>query len=127
MAPVVSNISLKTELNDDSLKLEIDVALIDQVLINLINNSLTALAEGASPEILLKAYTDEGKTIIQVTDNGSGIPEERLEDIFMPFYTTSEKGSGIGLSFVRQIMRLHNAEVSVNSDFGKGTSFYLKF
>jgi len=48
----------------------------------------------------------EGKTIIEVEDNGKGIPEEEVERIFIPFYTTKNKGSGIGLSLSRQIMRL---------------------
>ena len=77
--------------------------------------------------IQLKAfYADEG-TIIQVEDNGIGISNDIIEDIFVPFYTTKENGSGIGLSLSRQIMQNHNGTISVNSVPDKGSEFTLKF
>jgi len=69
----------------------------------------------------------EGKTIIEVEDNGKGIPEEQVERAFIPFYTTKDKGSGIGLSLSRQIMRLFKGSISVPSIPGKKTIFTLKF
>jgi len=63
----------------------------------------------------LKAFYTENDTIIQVEDNGIGISSDIIEDIFVPFYTTKENGSGIGLSLSKQIMQNHNGTISVNS------------
>jgi signal transduction histidine kinase len=65
--------------------------------------------------------------VIQIIDNGPGISSDVLEKIFIPFYTTKEKGSGIGLSLCRQIMRLHNGSISVSSIKNKQTIFTLRF
>jgi signal transduction histidine kinase len=68
-----------------------------------------------------------GRPEIQVSDNGPGIPPEILEQIFVPFFTTREKGSGIGLSLSRQIMRLHGGSLQVRSVPGKETVFTMGF
>jgi signal transduction histidine kinase len=65
--------------------------------------------------------------VIQVEDNGPGIPEDVQEKIFVPFFTTKEDGSGIGLSLSRQIMRLHGGRLSVRSEEGEGAVFTLRF
>jgi signal transduction histidine kinase len=65
--------------------------------------------------------------LLQIQDNGPGIDDASLEDIFVPFYTTKKDGSGIGLSISRQIMRNHNGTLSVESDTGLGAVFTLKF
>jgi signal transduction histidine kinase len=62
-----------------------------------------------------------------VTDNGTGIPEEIIEQIFVPFFTTRESGSGIGLSLSRQIMRLHGGSLKVRSHPGRGTEMIITF
>jgi signal transduction histidine kinase len=64
---------------------------------------------------------------IKVADNGKGIPEEILDTIFVPFYSTKKSGSGIGLSLSKQIMMLHNGRLQVNSEEGKGTVMSLMF
>ena len=69
----------------------------------------------------------EGKVIITVEDNGVGIVEEALENIFIPFFTTNKQGSGIGLSLSRQILRLHNATISAKSVTDQGATFTLRF
>jgi len=90
----------------------IDKNQIEQVLINLIKNSL----EAESSMVKISAFkNDEDKVLITVSDNGKGISQEIIDEIFMPFYTTKEQGSGIGLSLARQIMRLHNGNISVVS------------
>jgi signal transduction histidine kinase len=65
--------------------------------------------------------------MITVADNGAGIVEEALEKIFIPFFTTRKQGSGIGLSLSRQILRLHNATISVKSTMNEGSIFTLRF
>jgi signal transduction histidine kinase len=123
----LNNISVKVETEKDDLFIDVDNALIEQVLINLITNSLTAMSKTKKPELHLKSFIKDNNTLIQVADNGVGISKEKLSDIFIPFYSTKEKGSGIGLSFARQIMRLHNGSISVLSNAGEETVFTLIF
>lgn len=123
----LSNISVKVEIEKDDLFLEVDNVLIEQVLINLITNSLNAMSKTKKPELQLKSFVKDNNVLIQVIDSGEGIPNEKLNDIFIPFYSTKEKGSGIGLSFARQIMRLHNGSINVKSKVSEETVFTLIF
>jgi len=75
----------------------------------------------------LSGFNKEGKTVIRVRDNGSGISPDKLPHIFMPFYSTKEEASGIGLSFVKQVLRLHGASIQVQSKPGDGSSFIIRF
>jgi len=106
--------------------LEADEKLLEQVLINLINNSRNALKDTADPRIELTGRAGRDHIILEVRDNGCGIPDEILGSIFIPFFTTREEGSGIGLSLSRQIMRLHGGSISVKSAPGSETIFMLK-
>lgn len=120
-------IKLSVCIPDTTLTIEADVKLIEQVLINLLTNSIQALEGIASPVIELSSYTAGKHIIIEVSDNGKGIEQDKLDKIFIPFYSTKEKGTGIGLSLSRQIMNLHNATISVSSQKGIKTSFKLQF
>ena len=111
----------------ENLTLVADYSQLEQVLINLINNAVAALANEKNGIIQLKAIYSESGTIIHVEDNGVGISGDIIEDIFVPFYTTRESGSGIGLSLARQIMQNHSGTISVISALGKGAIFTLKF
>lgn len=105
-----------------------DKAMIEQILINLIRNALDATQDCREPRIELSAGIDtEGKTYIQVSDNGTGIPADVQERIFIPFFTTKPAGSGIGLSISRQIMHMHKGSLSVISEVGRGSRFLLTF
>lgn len=123
----LAHVELRTNLESEDLEVRINGALVEQVFINLINNGLTAMAEQKAPRLELNAMKNNSYITLQVTDNGSGIPEERLSDIFMPFYSTKKHASGIGLSFVRQILSLHNASIHVQSVLGKGSTFSIRF
>jgi signal transduction histidine kinase len=102
--------------------------LLEQVLINLLVNAIEAVKEKTNPKIVLSAYTSNNrKTIIRVADNGSGMPAEILEKIFIPFFSTKKSGSGIGLSLCKQIMMLHKGNIQVQSVDGEGTAFLLQF
>lgn len=115
-------------LDNQELQVNIDTYLIEQVLINLILNSVDACEGKASPKIMVAASkNNKGKTIIKVTDNGGGIPHEIMDQIFVPFFTTKKSGSGIGLSLSKQIMLLHKGRIQINSVEGKGTSVSLIF
>ena len=69
---------------------------------------------------------DKGRILVHVKDNGSGIEEDALKKIFIPFFTTKKQGSGIGLSLSRQIMRQHGGNIYVKSVMNEGTEFTLK-
>ena len=104
-----------------------DEKLIEQVLINLIKNASEALTNCHNPTITLIAELSNDLIQIKVKDNGPGISSEVIENIFIPFFTTKEKGSGIGLSLSRQIMLLHGGNVSVKSTPNIETEFTLRF
>ncbi len=121
-------ITLEKELNPNELILFGDQTQIEQVLINLLQNAIQALDDAEEKRITLRAFIDEaGKIIIEVSDTGKGIEEEALSKIFIPFFTTKKKGSGIGLSLSKQIMRRHKGNIQVRSRLGQGTTFKLIF
>jgi signal transduction histidine kinase len=120
------HIQLYSNLYPPVISVDADEKLLEQVLINLINNSRNALKDTTDPIIRLNGRTDHDHAIIEVRDNGSGIPEDIMGNIFVPFFTTREDGSGIGLSLSRQIMRLHGGSISVKSVPGIETVFTLK-
>ncbi len=130
---------MKEELHNRNASLEIktqlkthiitaDEKLISQVLINIIRNAIQSFESNKDNHITIDTtkITDE-QTIIEIQDNGRGISAEVLEKIFIPFYTTREDGSGIGLSLSRQIMILHGGSINIKSSIGKGTTVELEF
>ena len=122
-----NHVVLSQEVEPNTLEIRIDCQLIEMVLINLIKNAMEAFTDQPVKQVSLKAYQQEQHLIIEVTDNGSGIIPEAIENIFIPFYTTKAEGSGIGLSWSRQIMQLHRGTLTVRSEVGKQTTFQLRF
>ncbi len=122
------NIEIDTILKEMDLRFEVDPTLIEQVLINLVVNAIDAVKERPDPRISLTALrTAEGRVIIRVADNGAGMPEDVMENIFIPFFSTKKNGSGIGLSLCKQIMMLHKGNIQVQSVEGAGSVFLLNF
>jgi signal transduction histidine kinase len=109
------------------MRLYADRSLIEQVIINLLKNAIDACRDTAAPLVSVDAFHDRGKAIITVTDNGRGIVPEALDKIFIPFFTTKQGGSGIGLSLCRQIINRHNGVISVVSEVDVKTVFTVKF
>jgi two-component system nitrogen regulation sensor histidine kinase NtrY len=124
---ISNNIKINGSVTPEDIALVADYAQVEQVLINLIKNGVEALSNKKNGRIQLRAFNSDEDTIIQVEDNGIGISDDIMEDIFVPFYTTKENGSGIGLSLSKQIMQNHNGTISVSSALYKGTLFTLKF
>jgi nitrogen fixation/metabolism regulation signal transduction histidine kinase len=122
------NIELEIILKDPNLQLEADTNLIEQTLINLIVNAIDALKNKTDGKIQLSATTTaQQKVVLKVSDNGSGISEEVMDKIFIPFFSTRKNGSGIGLSLCKQIMMLHKGTIQVQTTEGVGTAFSLQF
>lgn len=127
-----TDIRLTINIDPENLTIYVDKEQIEQVLINLIKNSIQALDSDdekiVQKELKICAFVDKDERInICVRDNGTGIEEDALKKIFIPFFTTKKSGSGIGLSLSKQIMRKHNGYITVDSQLGEGTEFVLKF
>ena len=108
-------------------ELEADRQMLEQVLINLIKNSMEALGSSPDPEIELSCQGETGEHVVLVVrDNGEGIPEDKLDQVFVPFFTTRQEGSGIGLSLCKQIIRSHHGTIHIESVAGEGTRVVIE-
>lgn len=117
--PNFHRVHFQIEVNPIDISIEADEAQLSQVFINLIKNAMQALENVAEPQIIISAqHTKNGQTEIKIMDNGPGISHEIMEQIFIPFFTTKENGSGIGLSLSRQIMKNHGGSIDVVSSPG---------
>ena len=108
--------------------IQIDREQIKQVFLNILLNSIEATPERGNVIVKTRSFVKpEGESYIQVefTDTGRGIPAEHLEDIFTPFFTTKDKGSGLGLSISHQIVQDHRGYIDVESELNKGSSFFV--
>jgi signal transduction histidine kinase len=126
LQPTMEGIQISVKVVPESLEIFADRQLIDQVLINLVKNAGDALAAAAEPHITLAGKLNLGRVIISVADNGPGIPEDDIDQVFIPFFTTKREGSGIGLSLSRQIMTAHKGDIALESG-PSGTTFRLVF
>jgi nitrogen fixation/metabolism regulation signal transduction histidine kinase len=115
-----------TEVIPDTLSVVCDKNLIEQVLINLITNSMYALEGREQPSIKITAFDSDSRIVFQIEDNGKGIEEAALKKIFIPFFSTREGGSGIGLSFSKYVIHQHNGRIRVGSEKNKGTKFIIE-
>ncbi|WP_238395758.1 sensor histidine kinase [Pontibacter pudoricolor] len=125
----MAHVALFTYLAPSDITLEADPEQLEQVLINLLKNAMEACRQSSDPSVEVVAYADDTnkyKVRIEVRDNGSGIPDEVLDRLFIPFYTTKKQGSGIGLSLSKQIMRQHGGSIRVKSKAGGPTVFTLQ-
>lgn len=106
-----------------------DEKLISQVMLNLVKNAMQSIGNAADGLIQIKGYCNSDESVsLEIMDNGPGISPEMADHIFIPFFTTKEGGSGIGLSISRQIMRLHGGTLTLKSSPSKKeTAFILTF
>lgn len=110
---------------DPELRLVCDPEQIHQVLLNLVLNAMEAM-EGAEKRLLeISAFATEEHAVIVVGDTGAGIPRDRCEQLFDPFYTTKTSGGGLGLSILQTIVMSHGGAVSVSSEPGAGAAFTI--
>lgn len=117
-------VTLKT---DAETRIDGDPELLAQLCLNVLRNGAVAAAgHSPTPEVRLHiSRSAAGATIIEVSDNGPGIPPDRREDIFLPFYTTRAEGHGVGLSFVRQVAVAHSGSISVADNPTGGAVFRI--
>ena len=126
-----AGILFDTTPTDTSLSFIVDPGQIEMILINLLKNAREAFDGMRSQEerrVALSAQSDSrGHILISVEDNGPGIEEDLLEEIFIPFFSAKVTGTGVGLSISKQIMQLHGGDIRVESTPGKGARFELRF
>jgi PAS domain S-box-containing protein len=119
-----SNVVVKENLTEQVPEIQADESQLEQVLKNMILNSLQAMPEGGMLTVETGAMPSGG-AYISVSDTGVGIPPEKTERIFQPFFTTKTKGTGLGLSVVHKIVENHGGRIDVISEVGKGTTFKI--
>ncbi len=114
-------LSIKEKLTRQLPNAPIDSAQMQQVLVNLIKNAMQAMTRGGVLTLQTGASADN--VWVSVADTGGGIPQEQINRIFEPFYTTKKKGSGLGLMIVQRIVRAHGGRIELESNVGRGTTF----
>ena len=121
-------IDLSYKINPQDMEITADRSHVEMTLINLMNNAKDAFIDISKRKVFINGFINEdGLKFIQIIDNGKGIPEENIDKIFIPFYTTKNTGTGIGLSLSRQLMRLNGGRIHVSSIPSKKTIFSLEF
>jgi PAS domain S-box-containing protein len=123
LRPEIENrgVTVKTKLARHLTATPIDTTQIQQVLVNLVKNASQAMTTGGT--LTLQTGETNDDVWVSVADTGGGIPQEQLNRIFEPFYTTKKKGSGLGLMIVQRIVRAHNGRIELDSHVGRGTTF----
>ena len=125
------NVAIFREFSDNLPKVWIDREQMKQVFMNLILNAIQAMREGGSISIATRSVTRTGAdpvgqfVQVEIRDTGVGIPEDNLQHIFDPFFTSKDEGSGLGLAVSHQIVQEHGGFVTVESTVGKGTAFFV--
>ncbi|MGV3488788.1 MAG: ATP-binding protein [Tuberibacillus sp.] len=121
---ILQNIMIKFHHDMDHLELECEPDQLKQVLINVIRNAMEAMPNGGVIHIYLNELKNE-KVEFQIVDEGVGIPRERLKKMGEPFYSTKEKGTGLGLMICQKIIKNHHGQLNIDSEVGKGTTISI--
>jgi len=119
------DITVKKILAKNLPRIIIDKAMIEEVVMNIITNAIQAIPKKG--DVKIKSILNGENIIIEISDNGQGIPKENVEKIFMPFYSSKEygKGTGLGLSIAKRVVYEHGGSINVKSTPGKGTTFTI--
>ena len=121
-------IHLLLKMEDSEAVILADPHQFEMVLLNLFRNAFDAFPEGQNEkQVILRTVAQENRVLVKVEDNGPGIPDELIDQVFVPFFSTKETGSGIGLSLVRQVMNKHEGSILLESVLGEGTVVVLVF
>jgi signal transduction histidine kinase len=120
-----AGVSIEKRVGGDARKIHVDPELMTQALVNLTLNGIQALGPGGVVGISTECVN--GEVRISVSDTGAGIPKDRIEEIFRPFFTTKHQGTGLGLAITRGIVERHGGRLEVGSEEGQGSQFTLVF
>jgi two-component system, NtrC family, sensor histidine kinase HydH len=118
----IANVQVSVE-DQETAAIAVDAEQIKQVLLNLVLNAVQAMSQGG--QIALRARQEGGSVLLEVVDQGSGIPPENLQRIFDPFFTTRANGTGLGLSIAHQIVHGHGGDIAVRNNPDRGATFTL--
>lgn len=123
-----NNINLDIKFDIDNLILKLDEKYIKQSLINIIQNAIDAMSDNddKKKEIYIKLKTIDNYAVISIKDTGTGMKDETLNKIFEPYFTTKRHGTGLGLTNVVRIIEAHNGNITIESEYGKGSEFIIK-
>lgn len=113
MAAELAGVAVRIDVSPESLELHADRQLLDQLLLNIVKNAIEAMKDTRDPQLQLSAQLEFGRTVVRVSDNGPGIADDIVDQVFIPFFTTKREGSGIGLSVSRQIMTAHGGQMAI--------------
>jgi signal transduction histidine kinase len=116
-------LTIKSKLARQLAETPVDARQIQQVLVNLIKNAMHAMVRGGT--LTLQTGENPDYVWVSVSDTGGGIPQEQINRIFEPFYTTKKKGSGLGLMIVQRIVRAHGGKIEIESHVGRGSTFRI--
>ena len=120
------NVEVKKELKGDFPKIHADFNQIQRTCLNIIANAILAMPGSGSLKIKTEEDKEEGNIEISIADTGEGIPEENMEKIFEPLFTTKPRGVGLGLSLCKKYVEAHGGKIEVESEVGKGSTFTVK-
>ncbi len=124
-----NNVNIDIKFDKDNLILKLDEKYIKQSLINIIQNAIDAMSDNSDDkkkEIYIKLKTIDNYAVISIKDTGTGIKDEDMDKIFEPYFTTKRHGTGLGLTNVVRIIEAHNGNITIESEYGKGSEFIIK-
>lgn len=121
---ILNNVQIFVEFECDLPRISCEENQLKQVLLNLLKNAIEAMPSGGNIDVKVKVK-EEGKISIQIIDQGIGIPKERIPTLGEPFYTTKEKGTGLGLMTCYKIIESHNGELTIDSEVNEGTTIEI--
>ena len=124
MIEVPSTVKISKTIDKDFPTLTVDPVLMMRVFSNLIRNAIQAMPDGG--QLRIRASKTTEAFLISIQDSGTGIPEENLDKIWRPLFTTKAKGTGLGLPVCKRLVEAHAGEITVESEVGKGSTFTVK-
>jgi two-component system, sporulation sensor kinase A len=122
---ILNNVKMISEFEPDIPLLYCDENQLKQVFINIIKNAIEAMPNGG--EMKIQAKMQENNLLIRFIDQGCGIPKDRIAKLGEPFYSTKEKGTGLGLMVSYKIIEAHNGRINIESEVGQGTTVDIIF
>lgn len=123
----LKRVSLQTELAENLKPIKADFNQLKRAFVNIITNAVEAMYNTENAVLIIKTYSENGSNIALFSDTGCGIEPEEIDKLFEPFYTGKTHGMGLGLTTVQNVIKKHNANITMESELGKGTTFRFTF